>query len=81
MRQWEPILLIIIKNLKMTYKSEKLIITRDGLSKEEEIEVFLNDESEIYFGTKDQNDGFYFILNGQDWEDLKEFIENQINKL
>lgn len=48
----------------------------------EVIEIYINDSDQVFVQDKiNDMDGFFFTLTREEWEEIKEFIDNQYSKI
>ena len=60
----------------MAYVFEHLIIEQEGDDKPD-IEIFLNDENQIFINERDEDSPFWFTFSKEDWNEIKRFVDKQ----
>lgn len=57
-----------------TFISERFIIEY----KDDEFEIFVNEDKEVFIGNVTGLSGSWFLVNKEEWDELKKFIDNKI---
>lgn len=61
----------------MVTSNEHLILSAEGF---DDVEMYLNSKNEIFISNmKEFAEGWCFVINKEDWEEIKKFIDYQFS--